>query len=107
MHGAALAHGLRRPHTVTSVLSLSKTQVLLAKWPVYDYAVLKPHPMLATHRKRQCAVAHPEVGDEAGGVAVAHDDLVDVHRRDVQPRPRQQIARVPHLGQTNTMVALE
>jgi len=60
-----------------------------------------------TPKMTTCAFAHPEVGDEAGGVAVAHDDLVDVHSRDVQPRPRQQIARVPHLGQTNTMVALE
>jgi hypothetical protein len=40
---------------------------------------------------------HPQVEDQAPRVAVAHDDLVDVDRRDRQPGPRQQVAGVPHL----------
>ena len=43
------------------------------------------------------------MADQLCGTAVVHGELIHVHRRDVQPRTRQQIARVAHLQPTSDM----
>ena len=71
----------------------------LADWLADSVLFLLP-AMMPTEPSRSSPPIHPpEVLHQLHRVAVVHLDLVHIDRRDAQPRPRQQVAGIPHLAE--------